>query len=127
MTVPQVREASVVEGVVAGVPTDTVDAYSNSKTCSCCGECGYRQGRRFRCTNDACDFILNEWPHGLGERPESGRVTGESAVDRPCQRKHEQRDEEQAEEPFDLGDKMCPRAERTPSIPARADKHERDE
>ena len=37
------------------IPTDTVDAYSNSKTCSCCGERGYRQGRRFRCTNDECD------------------------------------------------------------------------
>jgi putative transposase len=37
------------------IPTDTVDAYNNSKTCSCCGERGYRQGRRFRCTNDECD------------------------------------------------------------------------
>jgi len=37
------------------IPTDTVDAYYNSKTCSCCGECGYRQGRRFRCPNDECD------------------------------------------------------------------------
>nr|WP_319633689.1 zinc ribbon domain-containing protein [Natronorubrum aibiense] len=26
-----------------------------SKTCSCCGERGYRQGRRFHCTNDKCD------------------------------------------------------------------------
>jgi putative transposase len=32
-----------------------VDAYYNSKTCSCCGERGSRQGRRFRCPNDECD------------------------------------------------------------------------
>jgi len=38
------------------VPTDTVDAYYNSKTCSCCGERGYREGRRFRCTNGECDL-----------------------------------------------------------------------
>ncbi|OAQ53207.1 hypothetical protein HTG_06950 [Natrinema mahii] len=37
------------------IPTDTVDAYYNSRTCSCCGERGDRQGRRFRCTNDECD------------------------------------------------------------------------
>ena len=37
------------------IPTDTVDAYHNSQTCSCCGECGSRQGRRFRCTNNECD------------------------------------------------------------------------
>jgi putative transposase len=39
------------------IPTDTVDAYHNSKTCSCCGERGSRQGRRFRCTNDECDVV----------------------------------------------------------------------
>jgi len=39
------------------IPTDTVDAYYNSKTCSCCSERGYRQGRRFRCTNDECDVL----------------------------------------------------------------------
>jgi putative transposase len=37
------------------IPTDTVDAYYNSQTCSCRGERGYRQGRRFRCTNDKCN------------------------------------------------------------------------
>ena len=36
------------------IPCDTVDAYHNSKSCSCCGERGYRQGRRFRCTSEAC-------------------------------------------------------------------------
>ncbi|WP_436926829.1 RNA-guided endonuclease TnpB family protein [Halosimplex amylolyticum] len=36
------------------IPMETVDAYYNSQTCSCCGERGYRQGRRFRCTNDEC-------------------------------------------------------------------------
>lgn len=39
------------------IPTDTVDAYYNSQTCSCCGERGYRQGRRFRCTNDECSVV----------------------------------------------------------------------
>ena len=39
------------------IPTDTVDSYHNSKTCSCCGERGYRQGRRFRCTNDECGVV----------------------------------------------------------------------
>lgn len=38
----------------AEIPIDTVESYYNSKTCSCCGERGHRQGRRFRCTNDAC-------------------------------------------------------------------------
>ncbi|MFA9504445.1 RNA-guided endonuclease TnpB family protein [Natrinema sp. H-ect1] len=37
------------------IPTDTVDAYYNSRTCSCCGERGDRQGRRFQCPNDECD------------------------------------------------------------------------
>ncbi len=37
------------------IPCDTVEAEYNSKTCSCCGERGYRQDRRFRCTNDECD------------------------------------------------------------------------
>ncbi|MCG1008377.1 zinc ribbon domain-containing protein [Halorubrum lacusprofundi] len=37
------------------IPTDTVDPYYNSQTCSCCGERGYRQGRRFQCLNDECD------------------------------------------------------------------------
>ena len=40
-----------------GLPTDTVDAYHNSQTCSWCGERGDRQGRRFRCTNDECDVV----------------------------------------------------------------------
>jgi len=39
------------------IPTDTVDAYYNSQTCSCCGERGSRQGRRFRCPNDECDVV----------------------------------------------------------------------
>ena len=39
------------------ISTDTVDAYYNSKTCSCCGERGYRQGRRFRCTDGECDVV----------------------------------------------------------------------
>jgi putative transposase len=39
------------------IPTDTVDAYYNSRTCSCCGERGSRQGRRFRCPNDECDVV----------------------------------------------------------------------
>ena len=39
------------------IPTDTVDAYHNSQTCSCCGERRYRQGRRFRCPNDECDVV----------------------------------------------------------------------
>ncbi len=39
------------------IPADTVDAYYNSQTCSCCGERGYRQRRRFRCPNDGCDVV----------------------------------------------------------------------
>ena len=39
------------------IPTDTVDTYYNSQICSCCGERGYRQGRRFRCTNDECAVV----------------------------------------------------------------------
>lgn len=35
------------------IPVDTVESYHNSKTCSCCGGRGYRQGRRFRCTSDS--------------------------------------------------------------------------
>nr|WP_233204228.1 transposase [Halegenticoccus soli] len=34
-----------------------MDAYHNSQTCSCCGERGHRQGRRFGCTNDECDVV----------------------------------------------------------------------
>jgi putative transposase len=37
------------------IPIDTVDAYYNSQTCSCCGERGSRQGRRFQSPNDKCD------------------------------------------------------------------------
>jgi len=37
------------------IPVDSVESYYNSKTCSCCGERGYREGRRVRCTNAACD------------------------------------------------------------------------
>jgi putative transposase len=39
------------------ISTDTVDVYYNSQTCSCCGERGTRQGRRFRCTNDERDVV----------------------------------------------------------------------
>ncbi|ELY39808.1 IS1341-type transposase [Natronorubrum tibetense GA33] len=39
------------------ISTDTVDAYYNSQTCSCCGECGYRWERRFHCTNDEYDVV----------------------------------------------------------------------
>ncbi len=38
----------------AEIPTFEVDAYYNSKTCSCCGERSYRTGHRFVCTNDDC-------------------------------------------------------------------------
>jgi transposase, IS605 OrfB family, central region len=37
------------------IPTDMLDAYYNSKMCSCCGERGYRQGQRFQCMNGECD------------------------------------------------------------------------
>ncbi|MDY6775638.1 MAG: transposase, partial [Halobacteria archaeon] len=36
------------------IPTTVVDAYHNSKTCSCCGERGSRKSRRFTCTNANC-------------------------------------------------------------------------
>ncbi|MCL9815365.1 transposase [Natronocalculus amylovorans] len=36
------------------IPCETVGSPYNSKSCSCCGHRGYRQGRRFRCTNDSC-------------------------------------------------------------------------
>nr|WP_321168402.1 zinc ribbon domain-containing protein [Halorubrum xinjiangense] len=39
------------------IPTDTGDASHNSKTCSCCGERGSRQGRRFWYPNDGCDVV----------------------------------------------------------------------
>jgi len=39
------------------IPPGTVDAYYNSQACSCCGERGRRQGRRFGCTNDECDIV----------------------------------------------------------------------
>ncbi|ERG88498.1 MAG: transposase [halophilic archaeon J07HX5] len=32
-----------------------LDAYYNSKMCSCCGERGYQQGQRFQCMNGECD------------------------------------------------------------------------
>jgi len=37
------------------IPCETVGSPYNSKACSCCGHRGYRQGRRFRCTNDSCE------------------------------------------------------------------------
>nr|WP_256388485.1 zinc ribbon domain-containing protein [Haladaptatus sp. W1] len=36
------------------MPCETVESPYNSKSCLCCGRRGYRQGRRFRCTNDSC-------------------------------------------------------------------------
>jgi putative transposase len=51
------------------IPTDTVDAYNNSQTCSCCGERGSRQGRRFRCPNEECDVVQDH-----ADRNASGMV-----------------------------------------------------
>jgi putative transposase len=51
------------------IPTDTVDVYNNSKTCLCCGERGYRQGRRFRCPNEECDVVQDH-----ADRNASGMV-----------------------------------------------------
>ncbi len=39
-----------------GIPCDDVEAKYNSQRCSCCGENGNRQGRRFTCTDDACEL-----------------------------------------------------------------------
>ena len=39
------------------IPTDTVDAYYNSQTCSCCGERGYRHQGRFKCHNSECAVV----------------------------------------------------------------------
>jgi putative transposase len=37
------------------IPCETVEAPYNSKSRSCCGHRDYRQGQRFRCTNDSRD------------------------------------------------------------------------
>ena len=61
------------------IPTDTVDAYYNSKTCSCCGERGYRQSRRFRCTNDGCDVVQDHADRNASVNiawPETAKLDG---------------------------------------------------
>jgi len=61
--VPEPEDAGTLVGVdinerniaLTTLNPETVESPYNSKSCSCCGHCGYRQGRRLRSTNDSCE------------------------------------------------------------------------